>query len=102
MLRAGLLVVGVLLAAVGLALRLTGASADGNPALICGAVVLVAVLGERWRYRRSASPKGERWQKTGERFEDPDTGRTVEVLYNPVSGERRYVPVPERLPPSQE
>ena len=34
---------------------------------------------------------GAGWQKTGERFVDPDTGKVVDVFYDPRSGERQYV-----------
>ena len=68
------------------------------PFLIAGAVLVICVLGERWRYRRRP-PSGKHWQPTGERFEDPETGLTMEVLYDPQSGERHYQPV--RQPPEQ-
>lgn len=31
------------------------------------------------------------WEATDERFLDPQTGETVQVFYDPCSGERRYV-----------
>jgi hypothetical protein len=47
-------------------------------------------LFERWRYNnKNASSEGD-WQVTGERFVDPETGKNMEVLYDPRSGERRY------------
>jgi len=62
----------------------------GIQLLVGGAIVLIGTLFERWRYRnRNATSRGN-WQATGERFIDPETGREVEVLYDPDSGERRY------------
>jgi hypothetical protein len=56
-------------------------------------VLLAALLFERWRYRPQIDRTKGRWQQTGERFVDPTTGRTTEVLYNPETGERDYVDV---------
>lgn len=33
------------------------------------------------------------WRPSGERFIDPETGRLVEVWFEPSTGERRYVAV---------
>jgi hypothetical protein len=62
----------------------------GVPALVFGLLVLLAVTFERWRKRAPPQPAGPHWQPTGERFEDPGTGKTVQVHYNPETGERRY------------
>jgi hypothetical protein len=47
---------------------------------------------ERFRYKplAPASP-GADWQRTSERFVDPDSGKTVTVYLQPGSGERQYV-----------
>lgn len=66
-----------------------------------GRIVVIAVLFERRRYRRIEHSKGGQWQPTGECFQDPETGQTVEVLYDPVSGERRYVQGHDHLPPKK-
>jgi hypothetical protein len=60
-------------------------------ALGLGIVILLGTLFERWRYRRYERVPGAAWQATGERFLDPTTGKDIEVFYDPVSGERRYV-----------
>jgi hypothetical protein len=65
------------------------------PAVIL-AVWAVIFLGgiavERWRYQRlAAGPPGPDWQRTDERFVDPETGRLVTVYVRPTTGERRYV-----------
>jgi len=59
--------------------------------LIClGAAVILGTAFERWRYH-NAPPAAARWERTGERFQDPTTGETLEVHYDRASGERRYV-----------
>ncbi|MBL6617844.1 MAG: hypothetical protein ISP49_06030 [Reyranella sp.] len=60
--------------------------------LIVGGVITAGTLLERVIYKplRSERP-GAGWVKTAERFIDPDTGRAVDVFYNPASGERQYV-----------
>jgi hypothetical protein len=77
------------LAAIGALLCLTGMPAPGVQLLGLGGVVLVGLAIERWRYRTTPRP-GADWQPTGERFIDPESGRPVDVLYDPKTGERRY------------
>ena len=89
MLRTFLLVVAVALLAIGLVARLAGHAA-ATPMVIWGAVLLLAVLAERWRYRPPTRSEGGEWVKTDEQFIDPESGRPVHVLYNPRTGERRY------------
>jgi hypothetical protein len=90
MLRTAVLIVGCLVLALGAYLCTKGVAFGGVQTVIVGAVIVLAMLFERWRYHnRNASVDGD-WQPTGERFVDPGTGKNVEVLYNPQSGERRY------------
>jgi hypothetical protein len=91
MLRTALLAVGVVMALIGAALLL-GRADGGGPLLAVGALATIATVFERWRYRKHL-PAAGRWERTGERFEDPTTGQPVEVLYDPASGERRYEPL---------
>ncbi len=58
---------------------------------LLGALLVATTLLEPRRYRGARRRPAERWQPTGERFVDPTTGRLVEVLYNPETGERSYV-----------
>ena len=90
MLRTALLVIAGALVAAGLLTFALGGGAHGAGALILGLVLLLGILFERWRYRTVAAPD-VRWQRTGERFTDPESGRVVDVLYDPQSGERHYV-----------
>lgn len=57
--------------------------------IVEAAILLLALLLERGRYRPKASPGP--WESTAERFQDPTTGRWIRVEYNPRTGERRYV-----------
>jgi hypothetical protein len=92
MLRRVVQLIAGLFVLIGLYLTVAGASAPGVKVLLLGLVVLVAVRFERWRARPLPPPSGPHWQPTGERFEDPGSGKTVEVHYNPATGERRYRP----------
>lgn len=94
-LRAAVLAAGGVAAIAGAGLLLAGAGGPGIPLLVGGGVLTLGTVLESWRYRKTP-PAGAHWQPTGERFEDPATGRPMEVLYDPVSGERRYVPSDER------
>jgi len=90
-LRSALLVCAVALALVGATLVAHGQLGAGSYALGFSALIVVGTVFERWRYRPGSAPAGADWQPTGERFEDPQTGKTVQVFYDPRSGQRRYV-----------
>ncbi len=90
MLRLFLLLVGAVMFAVGLSARLAG-HPQATPMGVIGAVVVLAVLIERWRYRPPVRDGGGEWVRTDERFIDPGSGRSMDVLFNPHTGERRYV-----------
>ena len=90
MLRTLLLVFAGALALAGMILLARGLP-GGAQALGLGGVIVLGTLFERWRYRPNHDRSGTRWEPTGERFEDPETGKTVQVFYDPGSGERRYV-----------
>jgi hypothetical protein len=55
-------------------------------------VVLALVAFERTRYRPAQKGGPGEWLPTGEKFEDPTSGKTVEVYENPRTGERDYRP----------
>ncbi|HTW73321.1 MAG TPA: hypothetical protein VMD56_00175 [Steroidobacteraceae bacterium] len=88
-LRTLLLAVSSALVLAGVAMLIAGPKLPGIELLVIGLLFLLGTLFERWRYRPS-SPAGAHWEPTGERFEDPHTGKVVEVLYDPRSGQRRY------------
>jgi hypothetical protein len=86
---AALILTGVLLVA-----GVAGAMA-GWPLLPFALVPVILFLGllfERFVYKpiRSEAP-GPGWDKTQEKFTDPQSGQTVAVYYNARTGERRYV-----------
>jgi hypothetical protein len=60
--------------------------------LIAGAAITAGTALERVFYKPllRGSP-GAGWQRTGERFIDPESGRMVDVFYNASSGQRQYV-----------
>ncbi|HVO45319.1 MAG TPA: hypothetical protein VMT29_03195 [Steroidobacteraceae bacterium] len=89
MLRAFVLAIGLIQVAVGLWICGGAIRGPGFPLLISGILFIVGVVFERWRYQKN-HPAGAQWESTGERFVDPTTGQSVEVLYDPRSGERRY------------
>ncbi len=60
--------------------------------LIVGGAITAGTLLERVIYKPLLREKpGAGWTKTAERFIDPDTGKAVDVFYNPSTGERQYV-----------
>lgn len=91
MLRTAVIAVAALLTCVGIGLIASGVSAPGWQVLALGAIVLIGTLFERWRYRRIEEPPNGHWQRTDEQFIDPSTGDAVEVMFDPRTGERRYV-----------
>jgi hypothetical protein len=58
-----------------------------------GAVLAGSIVLERRGYRPRVDRARGRWQRTGERFVDPSSGRLMEVRYNADTGERDYVDV---------
>ena len=90
MLRTAVLIFGCLVLLLGAVLCSFGAGFGGVQTLIVGAVFVLGTLLERWRYNNKNAPTDADWQLTGEKFVDPETGKSMEVLYDPRSGERRY------------
>jgi hypothetical protein len=91
MLRKVVIAVSAILTCTGIGLIACRVYAPGWQALAVGAIVLIGTLFERWRYRRIEEPLNGRWQRTAEQFIDPSTGDSVEVMFDPRTGERRYV-----------
>jgi hypothetical protein len=88
--RNAVIAVSAILTCVGIGLIAGGVHA-GWQAFAIGVIVLIGTLFERWRYRRIEEPSNDPWQRTDERFIDPSTGDPVEVMFDPRTGERRYV-----------
>jgi len=91
MLRIVVIGVAAILSCIGIVLLACGIRAPGWQVLALGAIVLVGTVFERWRYRRIEEPPNGHWQRTDEKFIDPSTGEPVEVMFDPRTGERRYV-----------
>jgi hypothetical protein len=97
MLRTALLVFAGAAALAGVVLLVAGVFAPGIYALGFGVLIVLGTVFER-RYRADDARPAAGWEPTGERFEDPQSGKTVEVFYDPRSGERRYVSDPNTRP----
>jgi hypothetical protein len=91
MLRTVVIAVSAILTCIGIGLIACGVHAPGWQALVLGVIVLIGTLFERWRYRHLEEPPKGHWQRTDEKFIDPSTGDPVEVMFDPTTGERRYV-----------
>jgi hypothetical protein len=91
MLSVVVIVVAAVLMCIGIGLIVCGVHGPGWQALVTGLVILLGTVFERWRYRRIEQPPEGPWQLTGERFLDPSSGEPVEVMFDPRTGERRYV-----------
>jgi hypothetical protein len=98
MLRAIVLGLGGIAVAAGALLVRAGTRGSGIYLICVGAAIILGTVFERWRYRNSAAPADARWERTGERFVDPATGDTMAVLYDRLSGERRYLREDESSP----
>ena len=98
MLRTVLIVFAGALALTGAILIIRGLPGPGAYALGLGGLIVLGTVFERWRYRPNDASPGAGWEPTGERFEDPHTGKTLHVFYDPRSGERRYVSDTEPRP----
>jgi len=90
MLRTAVLIFGCLILLLGAYLCSLGPASGGIQTLIGGAIFVLGTLFERWRYNNKNVPRDADWEATGERFVDPETGKNMEVFYDPRSGERQY------------
>lgn len=61
------------------------------PGIVTPLVVLLGLVFERWRYVKLKTQAPARFEATGERFVDPETGKLVEVYFDRESGEQRYL-----------
>ncbi|HTJ64740.1 MAG TPA: hypothetical protein VL899_13120 [Alphaproteobacteria bacterium] len=91
MLRVFITAIGALMILGGVIVSATGIAGPALWLFVMGAVLVIGTAFERVFYKPlvTATP-GAGWTDTGERFVDPETGKTVKVLYNAASGERQY------------
>ena len=89
--RAAVALVGLVLVLVG-GFVLAHGAIGGLQALILGVLLCGGVIFERAAYKplETAAP-ADRFQKTPERFIDPETKAPVTVFIDPATGERKYV-----------
>ena len=80
---------GLLLLAGGIVAIVAGAGLPAIGPVIAGSMVVLGTVFEH-RGRTDDERPGPGWERTGERFREPD-GAVVDVWFNPTSGERRYV-----------
>lgn len=70
----------------------SGCVAPAIPFAVLGILLLLGTVFERVKYGATElRPPGPEWQRTAERFRDPLTKEAIDVFFNPVTGERRYV-----------
>jgi hypothetical protein len=93
MLRAGVIVVSIVVLGLALTSFALGQTGPGLGALIAWPlIVLAAVLFERYRYKAPLDhPPGPDWQATSEKFVDPGSGEALTVYFQPSTGRRAYV-----------
>lgn len=98
MLRSVLMAIGALCLLLAALAAVTGlAAAAILPLLAPGLLLFVGLAVERWRYKPLRRQRVDpRWQDTGERFVDPETGKTTAVYFDPATAERHYIVVDHR------
>ena len=93
--RVLVLILGALLLAGGTIL--TVATGGGGIGMMVFGALVIASLGLERRYGRPGAPTQvplHHFEPTKERFVDHETGQLLEVWIDPLTGERRYEPVP--------
>ncbi len=88
-LRDAVFAFGLLLLAGGVVAIFAGAGLPAMGPIIAGSMVVLGTAFEH-RGRTDDERPGPGWERTGERFREPD-GTVVDVWFNQTTGERRYV-----------
>ncbi len=84
---------GGIVAAVGVAMASPGHVNRSLAVLgIDFAIIILAIVFERYRYRPNIDKSQLGWEPTDERYVDPGSGQTMRVWFNPKSGQRDYRP----------
>lgn len=79
----------------GVLLQASSAQGGGFPLFVLAGLILLGTLFDAGYLAKRRHQRGA-WQLTAEREIDHQTGRILEVWYDPVTGERRYLPTGER------
>lgn len=93
--RIAALVVAGFAAAGGLFLHVASARGGGFPLFLFAGLIVVGTLFDAGYLAKKRHQRGA-WQLTAEREVDHQSGQILEVWFDPVSGERRYLPTGER------
>lgn len=96
MLRKACFLIALMMVITGIVLVISGFSV-GWPIALWSAVAFISIVFERWRYKKNSERLTGTWQKTDERFIDPETGALTQVIYNDHTGERRYEVIDNKL-----
>ena len=91
MLRAVVLLLGLLALGGGAWALLSGALPPALVFALWGVLIVVGTLYERVRYKELERHPGAGWRATDERFIDDASGKAVTVYIEPATGERKYV-----------
>jgi hypothetical protein len=91
-LRALVVVIGIALLVWAYILHAEGVPGQATLVLVVDGLLIVgAICFERKRYQPKVDTTKGNWTKTGEKFKDPTTGKDMEVVFNPDTGERDYI-----------
>lgn len=93
--RVAALVLAGLAAAGGLFIQTADAKGSGFPLFLFAALIVVGTVFDAGHLARKRRTRGN-WQLTAEREVDHQSGQILDVWYDPVSGERRYLPTGQR------
>ena len=93
--RIAALVIAGLAAMGGVLLQTASAGGGGFPLFVLAALVALGTVFDAGYLAKRRSTRGA-WQRTFEREVDHQSGQILEVWYDPVTGERRYVPAGQR------
>lgn len=93
--RFAALVIAGLAAVGGVLVQTTSEGGGGFPLLLFAALIALGTVFDVGYRARHRSSRGA-WQLTAEREVDHQTGEILQVWYDPVTGERRYLPTGQR------
>ncbi|WP_421847315.1 hypothetical protein [Novosphingobium sp.] len=93
--RIAALVIAGLAAVGGMLVQTSSPAGGGFPLLLFAALIVLGTVFDAGYLARRRTSRGA-WQLTAEREVDHQSGQILEVWYDPVTGERRYLPSGER------